>query len=70
MLTQHRGEFLIRIGKHPSHAQLFSGEPIPDDPGDGWYGTPRSQEEMELIRAGLESVVDEVGGKVNRISIL
>lgn len=62
ILTQHHGEYAFRIGAHPPHAELFSGELT--DATQGWTGTERTMTQVDEIRESLDRLVDEVGGKV------
>lgn len=66
LLTQHRGEYVFRIGEQPSRAKLFAGE-VSDDP-DGWAGVPRPVQELNFLRDGIIRTVEEVGGKVGEAS--
>ena len=62
LLTQQKGEYVLRIGEQPSRAQLFAGE-LSDD-NDGWSGVPRTVRELDLLKDGITSAVEEVGGNV------
>ncbi|KAG6828111.1 hypothetical protein H0H92_009161 [Tricholoma furcatifolium] len=63
LLTQHRGEYVLRIGSQPSHTHLFAGDLT--DASDGWTGTPRSLEEIDTLKAEVDKIVEEVGGKTS-----
>jgi hypothetical protein len=62
LLTQHRGEYVLRIGLHPPHAALFGGE-LNDD-ADGWIGVNRSIADLDFLQVEIARTVEEVGGKV------
>ena len=62
LITQHRGEYVLRVGEQPPRAQLFTGE-LSDDT-DGWSGIPRTVQELDLLKDGIIRTVEEVGGKV------
>jgi len=66
LMTQHRGEYVLRIGEQPPRAQLLAGE-VSDD-ADGWSGVPRTVQELDLIRDRITQTVEEVGGKVGSAS--
>ncbi|KAJ3538012.1 hypothetical protein NM688_g6580 [Phlebia brevispora] len=63
LLTRCRGEFIFRIGARPIHARLFAGE-IADGETQGFS---RTQEEMNILKAGIAEIVDEVGGKTSTL---
>jgi hypothetical protein len=67
LITQHRGEYVLRIGEQPSRAKLFAGE-VSDD-ADGWSGVPRTVQELDFLRDGIIRTVEEVGGKVSKASM-
>ncbi|KAJ3476836.1 hypothetical protein NLI96_g10887 [Meripilus lineatus] len=60
LLTQVKGEYIFRIGSHPAHSKIFAGESI--SASDGQTGTLRTIEELDIIKAEIAAVVDEVGG--------
>jgi hypothetical protein len=62
LLTQHSGEYVFRIGLQPPHAKLFAGE-LTDDV-EGWTGVSRTEQELDVIQKGIQTTVEEVGGKV------
>lgn len=62
LMTQHRGEYILRIGSQPSQTNVFS--PTLNDDADGWIGTERTEEEAVFLRDEILRTVDEVGGKV------
>lgn len=62
IITQHHGEYVLRIGSQPPHAKVFTGELL-DDP-DGWTGIPRTEEELDTLCQEITRTVEEVGGKV------
>lgn len=66
LITQHRGEYVFRIGEQPPRAQLFAGEVSGDS--EGWSGVPRTVQELDLLRDGITRAVEEVGGKVGESS--
>ncbi|KAG5342991.1 hypothetical protein C0989_005942 [Termitomyces sp. Mn162] len=61
LLTQHKGEYVLRTGSQPSHTHLFEGNLT--DVSDGWTGTPRTVEELDILKDQVTKVVEEVGGK-------
>jgi hypothetical protein len=65
LITQHRGEYVLRIGEQPPRAQLFAE--VSDD-ADGWSGVPRTVQELDLLKDGVTRTVEEVGGKVGEPS--
>jgi len=62
LLTQNNGEYVLRIGEQPPHAELFSGDLT--DETVNWTGTPQTAAEIEVLRERLSRAVEEVGGKV------
>ncbi|KAL0072375.1 hypothetical protein AAF712_000138 [Marasmius tenuissimus] len=65
LITQHHGEYVLRIGAQPPHEALFAGQ-LTDDT-DGWKGIERTADEVELLRGQVTSTVEEIGGKVRLI---
>ncbi|KAJ6586932.1 GTP-binding protein 1 [Mycena vulgaris] len=63
LITQHHGEYVFRIGLQPPHAKLFAGE-LSDD-AEGWTGVARTEQELDVIRQGITTTVEEVGGKTS-----
>ncbi|GLB37063.1 putative elongation factor Tu GTP binding domain [Lyophyllum shimeji] len=63
LLTQHRGEYVLRIGMQPLHARLFAGELT--DSSDGWTGVPRTEQDLDLFKERITRTVEEVGGKTS-----
>ncbi|PCH43758.1 GTP-binding protein 1 [Wolfiporia cocos MD-104 SS10] len=61
LLTRHRGEYILRIGAHPPHATLFSGEAFAES--DQWRGTARTVQELQTLQDEVNRAVDELGGK-------
>ncbi|KAG6844560.1 hypothetical protein H0H87_005902 [Tephrocybe sp. NHM501043] len=62
LLTQHRGEYVLRIGLQPSHTHLFAGDLT--DASDGWAGITRTIEELNRLKGQVTHIVEEVGGKI------
>ena len=62
LLTQHNGEYVLRIGQQPPQNELFSGD-LTDD-SSGWSGISRSNDDIEFIFQQITKTVEEVGGKV------
>ncbi|KAJ7681626.1 GTP-binding protein 1 [Mycena olivaceomarginata] len=56
LLTQNLGEYIFRIGLHPLHVKLFTGE-LTDD-SEGWT-------EPDIIHKGIQATVEEVGSKTS-----
>ncbi|KAG6880330.1 hypothetical protein C0992_011079 [Termitomyces sp. T32_za158] len=65
LLTQHKGEYVLRVGSQPSHTLLFEGN-VSDD-ADGWTGTSRTVEELDILKEQVLKVVEEVGGKTSML---
>ncbi|TFK86884.1 GTP-binding protein 1 [Polyporus arcularius HHB13444] len=65
LLTRNFGEYVFRIGSHPTHARLFAVQPVTEE--DTWQGTARTTEELDVIIQETTTVVDEVGGKKTSI---
>ncbi|KAF9474221.1 GTP-binding protein 1 [Pholiota conissans] len=65
LLTQNNGEYVLRIGQQPSHAELFAGDLTDESPG--WSGTLRSIEDVDKLREQITKVVEEVGGKTSTL---
>ncbi|EGN99837.1 hypothetical protein SERLA73DRAFT_180069 [Serpula lacrymans var. lacrymans S7.3] len=63
LLTQHRGEYIFRIGARPPYSKLFAGEPV-EDAGD-WTGISRNESEVISLQADLKKIVEDVGGQVS-----
>ncbi|KAG5635272.1 hypothetical protein H0H81_011875 [Sphagnurus paluster] len=63
LLTQHRGEYVFRIGMQPGRTQLFSGALT--DASDGWTGIPRTESHLDLFKERITKTVEEVGGKTS-----
>ncbi|KAL0576667.1 hypothetical protein V5O48_005327 [Marasmius crinis-equi] len=61
LITQHHGEYVLRIGAQPAHDTLFAGELT--DESDGWKGIERTVEQLESLHTQVTSVVEEIGGK-------
>ncbi|KLO14595.1 GTP-binding protein 1 [Schizopora paradoxa] len=64
LLTRNRGECLVRLGAHPPHPALFSGELNGATESDEWIGVHRTKDEMETLCARITRATEEVGGKV------
>lgn len=62
LLTQHNGEYVLRIGQQPPQNELFSGDLT--DESSGWSGISRSSDDIEFILQQITKTVEEVGGKV------
>lgn len=62
LLTRGRGEYIFRIGAQPDHTKLFAGQSI--SATDVSAGIAKTTEEVNLVRAELSQVADEIGGKV------
>ncbi|KII92911.1 hypothetical protein PLICRDRAFT_104001 [Plicaturopsis crispa FD-325 SS-3] len=63
LITQHRGEYIFRLGAQPLHEKLYSGDV--GEESDGWTGIPRSQEQITVLRDGIAAQVEEIGGKTS-----
>lgn len=62
LLTNHKGEYILRLGARPHHSQLFAGDASTSS--DGWIGTPRTEDELQKLCGEVSRLVEEVGGKV------
>ncbi|KAI8992990.1 P-loop containing nucleoside triphosphate hydrolase protein [Trametes punicea] len=65
LLTRNRGEYIFRIGAHPSPAKLFAGQFTSED--EGWQGNPRTIEELDIIVEEAGAAVEELGGKTSTL---
>jgi hypothetical protein len=63
LLTQHSGEYVLRIGEQPPQDELFS-----EDLTNKSSGIPRSSDDIELILQQITKNVEEVGGNVQFLS--
>lgn len=61
-LTRHKGEYILRLGSHPSNASLFAADASTS--ADGWIGMPRTEQELAQMCTEVTRLVEEVGGKV------
>ncbi|KAJ7072321.1 P-loop containing nucleoside triphosphate hydrolase protein [Mycena amicta] len=64
LITQHFGEYILRIGLQPPQAKLFAGE-LSDDSDGGWTGISRTEAEIEVLKEKIRAVVEDVGGKTS-----
>ena len=62
LITQHRGEYIFRLGLQPPHVKLYAGEDFAED--EGWTGISRTETEIVALQNGITTVMEEVGGKV------
>lgn len=67
LLTRHKGEYVLRLGAHPPHAALFTGEVSGEN--ENWTGTLRTEEEINVLYDQITRTVEEVGGKVRTSSM-
>jgi len=67
ILTQHHGEYVLRLGAQPPITGLFAGEVT--DGSEGWTGIFRTKQEIDNLRQEITSAVEEVGGKVISIPL-
>ncbi|KAH9858681.1 P-loop containing nucleoside triphosphate hydrolase protein [Lenzites betulinus] len=65
LLTRNRGEYVFRIGAHPTGARLYAGEAATE--GEGWQGTPCTVAELDTIIQQTKAAVDEVGGQLSTL---
>ncbi|KAF8625439.1 hypothetical protein AX15_005396 [Amanita polypyramis BW_CC] len=65
LLIQRQGEYILKIGRQPPHARLFSNE-LSDD-CDGWLGAPRTRAEIDALRTAIIETVEEIGGRVSAL---
>jgi len=68
LLTQHRGEYVLRIGQQPSHTILYAGALT--DASDGWTGLERTEQDLDVFKERIIKTVEDVGGKVGRPSFV
>ncbi|KZT08320.1 P-loop containing nucleoside triphosphate hydrolase protein [Laetiporus sulphureus 93-53] len=61
LLTQRRGEYLLRLGAHPPHGKLFLNGASATS--DQWRGATRTVDELATLRKEVSKIVEEVGGK-------
>ncbi|EJD03134.1 GTP-binding protein 1 [Fomitiporia mediterranea MF3/22] len=63
LLTNQKGEHILRLGARPQRSQLFSGNAstIADD----WTGTPRTEDDLAKLCGEVTRLVEEIGGKVS-----
>lgn len=66
LITQHRGEYVLRIGEQPQQNHLFAGD-LSEESGD-WSGIPRTENDLDYLKDVITKTVEEVGGKVRRFS--
>ena len=62
LMTTHRGEYVLRLGRRPLHSTLFN--PDPSSSADDWIGTPRSDDELKRMVDETVRIVEDVGGRV------
>ncbi|ESK97058.1 gtp-binding protein 1 [Moniliophthora roreri MCA 2997] len=65
LITQHHGEYVLRMGAHPPHDKLFAGEITDKSDAVGWRGIERTTEQLEALRARITTAVEEIGGKTS-----
>uniref|UniRef100_A0A0W0FGR8 Putative GTP-binding protein 1 n=1 Tax=Moniliophthora roreri TaxID=221103 RepID=A0A0W0FGR8_MONRR len=65
LITQHHGEYVLRMGAHPPHDKLFVGEITDKSDAVGWRGIERTTEQLEALRARITTAVEEIGGKTS-----
>jgi hypothetical protein len=63
MLTKHRGGCIFRLGMRPINPRLF-GIQLVAGGTDAWVGTPRTTNEVDVLKTEMKKVVEEIGGKV------
>ena len=68
LMTTHRGEYVLRLGRRPLHATLFGTDSSTS--ADGWIGTPRSDEELNVMVEETVRIVEDVGGRVRVVNVL
>ncbi|KZT70965.1 GTP-binding protein 1, partial [Daedalea quercina L-15889] len=62
ILTRHRGEYILRLGAHPSHSRLFSKTPGSLEDSEGWRGSARTAEEIDALQRKVNDIVTDIGG--------
>ena len=62
LITRHQGEYIFRLGLQPPLAKLYAGEDFAQD--EGWRSIARTEFEIDTLRNGVTTIVEEVGGKV------
>ncbi|KAH9892611.1 P-loop containing nucleoside triphosphate hydrolase protein [Cubamyces lactineus] len=65
LLTRNRGEYVFRIGAHPSATKLFAGQVSNEK--EEWQGAPCTAEELDIIVQETQAAVDELGGKTSTL---
>ncbi|KAI0823677.1 GTP-binding protein 1 [Trametes gibbosa] len=58
LLTRNRGEYIFRIGAHPTSARLFAGDAAVVE--EGWQGTACTLPELDIIAEQTKTAVDEL----------
>ncbi|KAH8828469.1 GTP-binding protein 1 [Flagelloscypha sp. PMI_526] len=61
LITQHSGEYILRVGQQPPKEDLFRGDL--NDATQGWTGIARTAEEIKTIQKEVTGLVDDIGGK-------
>ncbi|KAF5393324.1 hypothetical protein D9757_000583 [Collybiopsis confluens] len=64
LITQHHGEYVVRLGVQPSKAKLFADE-LDDSVSDDWSGFDRTQDELDFLVQEITTTVEEIGGKTS-----
>ncbi|TFY53643.1 hypothetical protein EVG20_g10023 [Dentipellis fragilis] len=62
VLTQSRGELILRIGSRPPQAKLFAGEDLAAN--EGWIGVNRSDAQLQSLKENIARAVEDIGGKM------
>ncbi|KAL5528302.1 hypothetical protein ACEPAF_7438 [Sanghuangporus sanghuang] len=65
LLTNHKGEYILRLGSRPNHSKLFSGDASTG--AEGWIGAPRTETELQRLCGEIATLVEEIGGKVSTL---
>ncbi|KAI0329403.1 P-loop containing nucleoside triphosphate hydrolase protein [Cubamyces sp. BRFM 1775] len=65
LLTRNRGEYVFRLGAHPSATKLFAGQVSNEK--EEWQGAPCNVEELDIIVQEAQAAVDELGGKTSTL---
>ncbi|KAF8488394.1 P-loop containing nucleoside triphosphate hydrolase protein [Gautieria morchelliformis] len=64
-LTRYRGEYIIRLGAHPSRASLFGLEG--KEALDGTFGNTCTPLELQHMESVLLRIAEEIGAKVSTL---
>ena len=67
MLTDSRGEFILRLGSKPQNQKLFSGDASETN---DWIGSARTEEDLQKRTSTVARLVEDIGGKVGNTTFI